>query len=141
MAILKLEDLEGLVELLVFPKSFQKVSRYILLNSVVLVRGVLNLKEDTPKIIVNDLFPMDEAYRVVTNVKIDITGIQENLFESLKNILEANQGQVPVFLHVDTSAKSKVQFVVGHALYINPSARLIQEIEDLLGEGRISLTL
>ncbi|MFH1441939.1 MAG: DNA polymerase III subunit alpha [Candidatus Omnitrophota bacterium] len=141
MAILKLEDLEGSVELLVFPRSFQKVSRYILLNLVVLVRGVLNLKEDTPKIIVNDLFPMDEAYKLVTNVKINITGIQENLFESLKNILESNQGKVPVFLHLDTPAKPKVQFVVGHALYISPNAQLIQEIEDLLGKDRVSLSL
>jgi len=57
MAILKLEDLEGDVETLVFPRAYQKVSRYLQANTVVMVRGIINLKEDAPKVIVNDLFP------------------------------------------------------------------------------------
>jgi len=39
MAILKLEDLEAAVEALVFPASYQKVSRYLQAGTVVLVRG------------------------------------------------------------------------------------------------------
>jgi DNA polymerase-3 subunit alpha len=141
MAILKLEDLEGSVEVLVFPRSYQKVSRYIQPNSVVLVRGVLNLKEDTPKIIVNDLFPVDEIYKLIAAMNINLSGIRENIFETLKELLAASRGNIPIYLHLDTPSKSRVQLVVGESLYVNPSEKLIADIENLLGEERLSVVI
>jgi DNA polymerase-3 subunit alpha len=141
MAILKLEDLEGAVEVLVFPVAFQKVSRYIQPNTVVMVIGRLDLKEDTPKIIANDLFPIDEIYRLITGVNINLSGIRENLFESLKELLVSSRGNVPIYLHFDTPTKSRVQLVVGEGFYVSPSEKLIQDIESLLGQGRLSLVI
>ena len=141
MAILKLEDLDGSVELLVFPRAFQKVSRYIHPNSVVLVRGTLNLKEDTPKILVNDLFPFDEIYKLITAMSINLSGLRENVFETLKELLAASRGNIPIYLNLDTPAKSRVQLVVGEGFYVSPSEKLIADIEDLLGEERLSLVV
>jgi DNA polymerase-3 subunit alpha len=141
MVILKLEDLEGVVEVLVFPVAFQKVARYIQPNTVVLVKGRLNLKEETPKIIANDLFPMDEIYKLITSMNINLSGIRENLFETLKELLTHYPGKVPIYLHLDTPAKSRIHLVVGEGLYVLPSEKLIQDIESLLGEDRISLVM
>jgi DNA polymerase-3 subunit alpha len=141
MAILKLEDLDGSVELLVFPRAFQKVSRYIQPNSVVLVRGTLNLKEETPKILVNDLFPFDEIYKLITAMSINLSGLRENVFETLKELLAASRGNIPIYLNLDTPAKSRVQLVVGEGFYVSPSEKLIKDIEDLLGEERLSLVV
>jgi len=141
MAILKLEDLEGVVEILVFPAAFQKSARYIQPNTVVLVKGRLNRREDAPKIIANDLFPMDEAYKLITGVNINLSGIRENLFETLKELLIHYPGSIPIYLHLDTPAKSRVHLVVGERLYVLPSENLMQEIESLLGEDRVSLVM
>jgi len=141
MAILKLEDLEGVVEALVFPRAYQKVWRYIQPNTVVLVRGNLNLREDTPKIIVNDLFPVDEIYKLITAMNINLAGVRENIFESLKELLTASHGNIPIYLHLDTPTKLRIQLVVGEGLYVNPSEKLIQDIESLLGEDRLSLVI
>jgi len=141
MAILKLEDLDGIVEALVFPRTFQKISSYIQPNTVVLVGGTLNLKEDTPKIIVNDMMPVDEIYKQISGVKINLSGVRENVFDSLKEILASSRGNVPIYLHLDTPTKSKVQVIVGDGLYVAPSEKLISDIEGLLGEERLSLVL
>ena len=141
MAILKLEDLEGVVELLVFPAAYQKVYRYIQPNTVVLVRGRLNLREDTPKVIVNDLLPIEDVYKLITALNINLSGARENLFTSLKDLLAASRGNVPIYLHLDTSAKSRVQLVVGEGFYVAPSEKLIEDIEGLLGEDRLSLAI
>ena len=141
MAILKLEDLEGIVEVLVFPAAFQKSARYIQPNTVVLVKGRLNRREDAPKIIANDLFPMDEAYKLITGVNINLSGIRENLFETLKELLIHYPGRIPIYLHLDTPAKSRVHLVVGEGLYVLPSEKLMQEIESLLGEDKVSLVM
>jgi len=141
MAILKLEDLGGVVEVLVFPRSYQKVARFIQLNTVVLVKGTLNLKEDTPKIIANDLFPFEEIYKLISAVNINLSGVRENIFESLKELLAASRGNVPIYLHLNTPTKSRIQLVVGEGLYVSPSEKLIQNIEELLGEERLSLVI
>jgi len=141
MAILKLEDLEGVVEALVFPMSFQKVSRYILGNTVILARGRVDLKEETPKIVINDLFPIEEIYKTITAINIKLSGLRENVFESLKELLSSSPGEVPIYLHLDTPAKSRVQLVVGQGFYVKPNEKLIQDVENLIGAERLSLTI
>jgi DNA polymerase-3 subunit alpha len=141
MAILKLEDLEGIVEVLVFPVAFKKIGIYIQPNRVVLVRGRLNTREDIPKIVVNDLFPIDEVYKLITAVNINLLGIRENLFESLKTLLLSAHGNVPIYLQLDTPTKSRIHLVVGEEFFIEPSEKLVQDIENLLGEERLSLVI
>jgi DNA polymerase-3 subunit alpha len=141
MAILKIEDLDGIIEVLVFPTTFQKVAKYIQPSNVVLLRGRIDLKENTPKIIANDLFPIDEVYSIISSVNINLSGLRENLFESLKELLCSSPGQTPVYLHLDTPTKSRIQLIVGNELFVQPSQNLIQDIENLLGEDRLSLSL
>jgi DNA polymerase III subunit alpha len=141
MAILKLEDLEGAVEGLVFPATYQKVSRYLHTGTVVLLKGRLNLREETPKIVVNDLFPIEQVYKLITSMNINLSGLRENLFESLKELLAASHGHIPIYLHLDTPSRSRVQVVVGDGLYVEPNEKLIQDIEALLGEDRLTVVL
>jgi DNA polymerase-3 subunit alpha len=141
MAIVLLEDLDGIIEVLVFPAAFSKVAKYLQPGAVVLLRGRLDLKENTPKIIADDMFPIDQVHKLITTVKIDLAGLYENLFESLKELLRCSPGSIPVYLHIDTPTKSRVQVLVGQDLFIDPSEKLIQDIEDLLGEHRVVLAI
>ncbi len=141
MAILKLEDLEGAVEILVFPRAFAKISAHIQPNTIVHIRGVLDLKEETPKIIAEDLFPFEAIYKLITAININLSGIRENIFESLKTLLGAHRGNVPVYLRLDTPAKSRVQLIVGEGLYVEPSEQLIQDLDELLGQEHLSLVI
>jgi len=148
MAILKLEDLEGAVEVLVFPRAFARIGSYIQANSIVHIRGILDRKEETPKIIVEDLFPFEEIYKLITAMNINLSGIRENIFESLKILLSNYRGNIPVYLHLDTAvtgkqeqARSRVQLVVGEGLYVTPNEKLIQDLDELLGQERLSLVI
>jgi DNA polymerase-3 subunit alpha len=141
MAILKLEDLDGIVEILVFPQAFKAVAKNIQPNSIVLIKGRLDLKDNFPKIIANDLILFDDIYHLVTGININISGIRDNLFESLKTRLADSTGRAPIYLHLDTPARSRVQMVVGNEFFVEPDEKLIDDIESMLGEGRVSLTL
>ena len=148
MAILKLEDLEGAVEILVFPRAFARISSHIRANTIVHIRGVLDLKEETPKIIAEDLFPFEEIYKLITAININLSGIRENIFESLKTLLGAHRGNVPVYLRLDTSTagkqapvQSRVQLIVGEGLYVVPNEQLIQDLDELLGPEHLSLVI
>ncbi|TAN62544.1 DNA polymerase III subunit alpha [bacterium] len=141
MAILKLEDLSGAVELLVFPEAFKQSSRHIQPNSVVLVQGRLNLKEEAPKIVINSIIPLEEAYKQVSKIDINIAGLKENLLSSLKQALSEHTGPTPVYLHMDSPNRARLQILVSNDLHVQPNQNLIHDIETLLGEERFSLTL
>ena len=141
MAIIKLEDLHGTVEVLVFPAAYQKVSRNLQENNVVMVRGRLSLKEDVPKIIVNDLFPLDEVYSLITALNLNISGIRENIFSSLKDLITSSPGSIPVYMHFNTPTKNKVKMVVGNGLFVTPSEKLVQDIEGIIGTQKVSIAI
>jgi DNA polymerase-3 subunit alpha len=141
MAIIKLEDLQGEIEVLIFPSAYKQVHKDILLSSVVLVRGRINLREESPKIVANDIIPMDYIYKYITGININLTGLRENLFSSLKEKLSSSPGKIPIYLHLDSPSKSRIQLVVGDELYVEPTEDLIRDIEELLGEDRVSVTI
>ncbi|MDP2043896.1 MAG: hypothetical protein Q8K15_01855, partial [Candidatus Omnitrophota bacterium] len=91
--------------------------------------------------IVEDLFPFEEIYKLITAMNINLSGIRENIFETLKALLVSHGGNCPVYLRLDTPAKSRVQLIVGEGLFVNPSQQLIDELDELLGEERLSLVI
>jgi len=141
MAILMVEDLDGLIEVLVFPPIYQKIAKYIMVNNVVLLKGRLNLKDNAPKIVADDLYPIDEVHRLVSCVKIDLAGYKENIFASLKKLLLSSPGSIPVYLHLNTPNKSRIQVLVGQEFFIDPQEKLIQDIEDLLSPNKVVLNI
>lgn len=61
MAFVTIEDLYGIMELLIFPKTYEKFSGILLEDNIVLVKGRLSLREDdTPKIIPENISFIDD---------------------------------------------------------------------------------
>jgi DNA polymerase-3 subunit alpha len=141
MAILKVEDLGGAVEVLVFPNTYKQCFQNFVANSVVLLKGRLSLKEDSPKILASQISSVDEAYRMIKSVNIDLCGFEENILASLKEKLALSRGDVPVYLQVGASEVQKVKVLVSRELFVQPRPELFHDIEDLLGGERFILTL
>ena len=111
MAILKLEDLDGAVEVLVFPRAFAKISPHIQANTIVHIRGVLDLKEETPKIIAEDLFPFEEIYkndseRIETFE--EASAIYDYIYDAYKML-----GYEPIIVEKDT-IENRVKFIINN---------------------------
>jgi DNA polymerase-3 subunit alpha len=141
MAIMKLEDLTGDVEVLVFPNTFKQVSNYVKPSLVVVLRGRLNLKEEAPKIIASDISLLEDTYKNISSINIELSGISETILHMLKEKLATFPGKVPVYLHLDTSSYKRVQILVGEEFFVQPNETLITELSQLLGEAKFSLTL
>ena len=61
MSILTVEDVEGTIEVLVFPEAHKKCSAFLNLEDSVVVVGRLNKKELKPKIVADKVVPLDQA--------------------------------------------------------------------------------
>ena len=140
MAIMMMEDLEGVVEVLVFPSSYKNVSKYVQPNLAVFVEGRLNLREDRPKIIVEDIVPIDEVRPRFTKkltVNIVSVGLENNILEDVKKIFQRHKGNIPVYLSVSTKKNGSYNIVVDKDLFVSPTNDLVAELEELIGRDHI----
>lgn len=143
MAILKIEDLQGSIEVLVFPKTFNKTSMHITPNNILVVSGKLSLKEDAPKIIADNLMSIDDIYSLISSVNIKVKTISNELLQGIKERLAIFPGKTPVNLLIgnnDSSVK-RAQIRVGQNLYVNPTDDLIAQLEGFVGEDTLSFSL
>lgn len=141
MAILRIEDLAATVEVLVFPRTYKEFAGNIIANSVVIVKGKLSLKEDMPKILASNITQIEEAYKHISVINIDLSGLNENKLAVLKEKLALSPGSVPVYLHLDTESRKKLKILVSREFFVQPRAELFNDIEEVLGEERFILTL
>ena len=142
MAILILEDLKGTVEVLVFPRTFKQVGKYIANDAIVFLKGTINLREDTPKIIANEILPLDEArkkYVQALSIRLYTTGLEKKTLQQLNEILRKHKGSVPVYLNFTTQDKRQLQLSTGRDITVIPSDELLEEVEGLLGQGTVRM--
>ncbi|MCX5716302.1 MAG: DNA polymerase III subunit alpha [Candidatus Omnitrophica bacterium] len=142
MAITTLEDLEGTVEVLFFPSTYQKIARFVKKDAFVYIKGRINLREDSPKIIADDASDLEEVpYKLSKSILVSINNgsAQKETFESLKKILGHYRGSIPVYISFPSVNNGKVEMLIGKQFCINPSLELIQEVETLTGTGSVFL--
>ncbi|MFH1478451.1 MAG: DNA polymerase III subunit alpha [Candidatus Omnitrophota bacterium] len=140
MAIMMMEDLEGRVEVLIFPAAYKNVSKFARVNFAAFIDGRLDLKEERPKIIVEEIIPIDEArLRFTQAVSIDLVslGMEKEMLEKLKGLFKKHKGNIPVYLNVSTKNNGSYRIVVDEDCFVNPTNDMVIEIEELIGQDHI----
>jgi len=140
MAIMILEDLEGKVEALVFPASYKKVSKFIRPNFAVFVNGKLDMRDGRPKIIVEEIIPIEEArLRFTKAISIDLIslGMEDETLAKLKTVFEKHKGNTPVYLNVSTKKNGSYRIEIDKELFVNPTDAMIAELEEFVDRDHI----
>ncbi len=140
MAILRLEDFHGSVEVLVFPKALPQMEIYLKPDAVVLVSGRLSLREDQPRLMAQQAFPLDEVWKRRTQaIRISLgEPVEQNTLALLKETLGSYPGEVPIELALKTGAGG-IRVAVGNSLRVNPSTELFQSLIKLVGADSIAV--
>ena len=141
MAIVRLEDMEGSVEVVLFPATYTQLSKYLNEGEVVFLSGRVSRRDDEPKIIATDMKQMPEVYGAIKTINVDLASVDQQKLASLKEKLTSFPGKVPVYLRLDTQSRKSVQILVGEDLFVTPNEELMNEIKELVGDGNFSLTL
>ena len=142
MAIARLEDLSGIVEVLVFPRTYNTIGKYIKADNMILLKARISLREEEPKLIAEDAFPLEEVQDKMTkaiSINLATTGLNKKTLESLKLALSSHKGSIPIYLYFKTPEDKRVALAMGKDFNVQPSIELIDELEELLGEGTVSV--
>ena len=71
MAIIQLEDLSGTCEAVVFPKTYLRLSEFLITDTRLLVWGAIDKRSDKTQLIVEDCREIDNLKLLVINLKCD----------------------------------------------------------------------
>ena len=140
MAIISLEDLTGTVETLVFPRTFQKFSNLIAVDSMVFITGKMNLREEEPKLLADEVIPLEEVKSKFTKsilISLSTPGLEKELLDNLKSVLARHRGSIPVMLSFQQPTGKRVSISTGRNYSVKLDDVLLEELEAICGGGSI----
>jgi DNA polymerase III subunit alpha len=138
-ALASLEDLEGAIEVLFFPSTYEACGIHLAEDAVVLVRGRLDKHEDTPRLIAMDVSVPDitEPVRGPVTITLAANRCTPPMVERLKDVLATHPGTTEVRLQVQAGAKMTV-LRLDDRLRVTPNSGLMAELKALLGAAALS---
>ncbi len=142
MAVFTLEDLEGSVEVVVFPELYGRSQGVFMEEAPVLVGGRVESDESRTRILATELVPISEARQTRTEsvaIRVPLEGLSEELLGRLKLLLAENKGACPIYLEGTEAGAFSMMVKAGTPYSINPSRGLVVSLERLLGSGSVRL--
>ena len=142
MAVMTVEDLQGAVDVIVFPGELEKFSEVIELDKVVFVKGKVDQKRERPQIITDELIGLDEvteklAARVA--IKLDSKAVTQERVQEIRSLCEHHRGRSTLLVAIHTD-KGRVYANADQKLRINPSIDFCKKMKQLVGEENLVLT-
>ncbi len=102
MAVFTLEDLQGSIEVMVFPRTMSEVGHKLVDDAVVCVKGRLDTREDQPKLIALEVDRFEPVLDGAPPLRLKLppNALTDELVATLQGLLRRFPGSSPVFLHV-----------------------------------------
>ncbi|WP_026885211.1 DNA polymerase III subunit alpha [Clostridium beijerinckii] len=138
MAFLKLEDLTGTIEVIVFPKTLEKVKELCVTDSLVIVKGRLSLKEDEPpKLICESIEPLEKVNTSKVYLRVDDKVAATVLSKRLKELLiKEYMGDTPIYIF---ESKGRQKFRVPRDRWISLESDAMNLLRQTLGEENVKV--
>ncbi|HTW45553.1 MAG TPA: DNA polymerase III subunit alpha [Acidobacteriaceae bacterium] len=135
-----LEDTVGKIDLICFPKDYERLAESLKIEVPVLVRGQLRAEEDAaPKLTVSSIVPLEDVkVRLPQNVRIRVPleRVSEASLTELKEMMEAAPGTAKLMLNLEQAGEFCVVLEPAE-MKIAADRALIEKVEALLGRGMV----
>jgi DNA polymerase-3 subunit alpha len=136
MVYFSVEDLQGSVEAVAFPKTVANHGPMIREDAIVVVRGRVDHRGDDVKFIAQSLAEPELSEDRTVRVRVSASRLSTSVVEDLKMVLTNHPGSAPVFIHMTSEADEKV-LRVGAEHNVEPRSALFAELRELLGPSSV----
>jgi len=135
-----LEDATGKIELICFPRDYERLQGQLKMEAPVLVRGVLMGDEDAaPKIAVSSIVALEEVQVKLpagVRIRIDLERATEEMFAGLKSAADAAPGPGKVMLHLEKKGEYAV-ILEPEGMSVAADRAWVERVEELVGKGTV----
>lgn len=137
MAFAKLEDLYGAIEIVIFPKVLQRFKELISEDSMIIIRGRVNIREDEqPKVLCEVIEPLIKINTEKLYILIEEEKFLKNTLNDLKSMISGFKGVTPVYL---CTRKERKKFRVDRELWVDNDLELMSVLKSRFGEENVKI--
>jgi DNA polymerase-3 subunit alpha len=128
-----LEDLEGAIDVMFFPATYQLCAPMLAEDAIVVVKGRLDRRDDVPKLIASDVSVPDLSRETRPFVvSLPVVRCTPPVVERLKDVLATHPGATEVHLRLHGGVRTTV-VRLDDKLRVTASPALIGDLKQLLG--------
>jgi DNA polymerase-3 subunit alpha len=135
-----LEDMEGSVEMIVFPEAYRKLGDKVKLEVPVLVRGGLRIEEGAnPKLTANEIMPLEDAKVPLPRslrIRIPVETASESTVDDLHLLCSQSKGEAKVLFDVERQGDFMV-VMEAEGYNVLPDRSFMARVEELCGRGAV----
>jgi DNA polymerase-3 subunit alpha len=137
----KIEDMDGSISAIMFPKTFSKYREILKPNLRAVVKGKLGGSQEKPEFAVDRIMSLEEAKvlekpkEIKLYIKISSARYDDDLGEELKNIFSRYEGLSAVFLDITDPLHGK--FIIDTKYSVNCTDDFEKDIEEAIGGDNI----
>jgi DNA polymerase-3 subunit alpha len=132
MLFFTLEDLQGGVEVVCFPRVVAEFGPLVTEDAVLIVSGRLDHRGDDVKVMARELKELVVRSDGTVRLEVSARRLSADLVQRLKGVLANHPGQAPVFLHM-TNEKGHKVLKLADEFRVEPRSALYAELRELLG--------
>jgi DNA polymerase-3 subunit alpha len=138
-AMITLEDLDGAIDVLLFPSAYQLASTYLVEDAILTVKGRLSRSKDQPELHGQEVAVPDltEGPSGPVVISLPSTRCTAPVVEQLRDVLGTHPGMTEVQLRLLTRSATTVMRL-DDRLRVTPSPALFADLKHLLGPGCLS---
>jgi DNA polymerase-3 subunit alpha len=138
MVFLRLDDVSGSVETIVFNSVYVDARELLEADRVLIVKGRVDHKEGETKLIALEVAPFEATpERSEVRLHLDARKAPAGLIGELRQLVETYPGDLPVVVDIDMSAGPKT-LLLGPSFKVRPEPDFFAEVKSLLGEAAIT---
>ncbi len=135
MAFVTLEDLYGTVEVILFPRDYQKYRDLLVVDTGVYVRGRASVSEENGKLVAETVISMDAVPTEIW-IQVENIGCFQEKRDMLYNIIRRAPGDREIIIY---SREEKAVKRLPSYENISGEAPVFEELQNLFGEKNIKL--
>jgi DNA polymerase-3 subunit alpha len=139
MGAIQLEDLGGVVEVLVFPDLYARIEGIAVADRPVIVTGRLDSDESGTRILASEIFSIEDAVARLAKrvtVVVESDAVREDLAERLRPMIEEKTGSAELLFELRYA--DKTVFVRPNAfLKVTPDREFVDYVEGICGPNAV----
>lgn len=137
MAFIKLEDLTAVIEVIVFPKTLDRIRNLITNDALVVLKGRVSMKEDeATKIICETVEPLEKVNSSKLYVRVDDLKRAKEIKPKLIEVTSEYPGDTPLYVF---TANDRKNYRMPRQMWVNLESDIFIELEKIFGENNVKI--
>jgi DNA polymerase III subunit alpha len=141
MAVFTLEDLQGQIEVVLFPDALSELAPLLVEDTVVFVKGKADYRRERPNILASEMIPIEKAREKLAKgvrLRLDAREVTKEKMIQIRNVCQYHKGSRPLSVVIVTD-KGKVHATADRTLCVNPDVEFCRKMRQIVGDENFSL--